>query len=97
MNNMNIAEKIADYVGFVNKADRDNLIDFVNDYLQNQEIAYYKMKDCLECLSNFREGCHNYDRDMGDELRSFDEETIDMMEQLALGTLRSVNELEDKN
>lgn len=92
---MTIAEKIADYVGSVNESDRELTIMFVEELLSKKEQAYSEMKDALEEVAHWRERCHDYDKDVGFPLRDFDEETVVMMEGMALGTLDRVKKYED--
>jgi hypothetical protein len=55
-----------------------------------------KAVEALEIVSNYRKNCHDYDDDIGHDLRTFEEEDIERIEALARTTLAELKGQNDE-
>jgi hypothetical protein len=56
-------------------------------YAGKLEAKLARAVEALEIVSNYRKKCHDYDDDIGHDLRTFEEEDIERIEALARATL----------
>ena len=63
---------------------------------KSAEAKLARAVEALEIVSNYRKKCHDYDDDIGHDLRTFEEEDIERIEALARTTLAELKGQNDE-